>query len=62
VPTRVGTDTNWVSIAAGASHTLASKSDGTLWAWGDNSSGQVGQLAVWIPAPVIGSNWGLPIP
>jgi alpha-tubulin suppressor-like RCC1 family protein len=29
-------------IAGGASHSLASKSDGTLWAWGLNSSNQLG--------------------
>jgi len=29
-------------ISAGAFHSLAIKSDGTLWAWGKNDSGQVG--------------------
>jgi alpha-tubulin suppressor-like RCC1 family protein len=29
-------------VAAGASHTVALKDDGTLWSWGDNSSGQLG--------------------
>jgi len=41
-PGQVGTDTDWVSITAGPSHTMALKSDGTLWAWGSNSSGQLG--------------------
>ncbi|MBI5376331.1 MAG: hypothetical protein HZA77_12930 [Candidatus Schekmanbacteria bacterium] len=35
-PAQVGTDTDWVSIAAGDTHSLALKSDGTLWAWGSN--------------------------
>ncbi|MCX5977325.1 MAG: fibronectin type III domain-containing protein [Coprothermobacterota bacterium] len=30
------------SIAAGAFHTLALKGDGTVWAWGSNSDGQLG--------------------
>src|SRR5438876_1152893 len=39
---RIGTETNWVNIAVGGSTTLAVKSDGTLWAWGENLSGQLG--------------------
>jgi alpha-tubulin suppressor-like RCC1 family protein/fibronectin type 3 domain-containing protein len=42
VPIQVGTATNWVSIAAGGSHSLGLRSDGTLWAWGYNSDGQLG--------------------
>ncbi len=29
-------------VASGAAHSLALKSDGTLWAWGNNSHGQLG--------------------
>ena len=32
----------WVSITAGKGHGLAVKSDGTLWAWGGNGVGQLG--------------------
>ena len=32
----------WVSLSAGYYHTLARKTDGTLWAWGSNGSGQLG--------------------
>ena len=41
-PTKVGTDTDWTNISAGGYHTLAIKSDGTLWAWGHNGNGQLG--------------------
>ncbi len=39
---RIGMETNWVNIAVGGSTTLALKSDGTIWAWGENLSGQLG--------------------
>jgi alpha-tubulin suppressor-like RCC1 family protein/uncharacterized protein YjdB len=42
VPTRVGADDDWVSVVAGGWHTLALKADGSLWAWGDGSYGQLG--------------------
>lgn len=41
-PTQVGTATDWISIASGEYHTLALKSNGTIWAWGDNYYGQLG--------------------
>ena len=33
---------NAVAIATGDGHTLAIKSDGTVWAWGYNGCGQLG--------------------
>jgi alpha-tubulin suppressor-like RCC1 family protein len=39
---RIGEETNWVNIAVGGSTTLALKSDGTIWAWGENIYGQLG--------------------
>ena len=40
-PTRVGRDTDWLSVALD-SHTLAIKKDGSLWAWGSNVCGKLG--------------------
>ena len=42
IPTQVGTDTNWASVSAAAAHSLATRIDGTFWAWGFNTYGQVG--------------------
>jgi alpha-tubulin suppressor-like RCC1 family protein len=42
IPVKIGTDNKWVSISSGFYHTLGLKSDGTLWAWGNNSNGQLG--------------------
>jgi alpha-tubulin suppressor-like RCC1 family protein len=42
VPTQVGTDTNWQGVSAGETESYAIKTDGTLWSWGWNGSGQLG--------------------
>ncbi|HBI15855.1 MAG TPA: hypothetical protein DDY20_10150 [Desulfobulbaceae bacterium] len=41
-PVQIGTDTTWTKMAAGSSHTIARKENGTLWAWGANGDGQLG--------------------
>jgi alpha-tubulin suppressor-like RCC1 family protein len=41
-PVRLGTGTDWVAIAQGFTHALALKKDGSMWAWGDNTYGQLG--------------------
>jgi alpha-tubulin suppressor-like RCC1 family protein len=42
IPVRIGADTDWISIEAGGTHSLALKANGTLWAWGQNAFGQLG--------------------
>lgn len=41
-PTQVGTDTDWDKVIAGRTHTFGIKTDGSLWAWGDNLYGGLG--------------------
>ncbi|MCL2443196.1 MAG: choice-of-anchor D domain-containing protein [Treponema sp.] len=41
-PVQVGTATNWSSVSAGEVHTLAIRNDGSLWAWGSNLYGRLG--------------------
>ena len=41
-PVQIGTDANWAAAGCGIFHTMAVKSDGTLWAWGSNAYGQLG--------------------
>jgi hypothetical protein len=46
-PNQVGALTTWLTIASGTySSPLALKTDGTLWAWGANASGQLGDGTV----------------
>ena len=41
--TTVSGGTNWKQVACGYFHTAAIKTDGTLWTWGSNLYGQIGQ-------------------
>ncbi|WP_396195287.1 RCC1 domain-containing protein [Flavobacterium sp.] len=42
LPTQIGTANDWLTVSAGAVHTLALKTNGTLWAWGNGQFGQLG--------------------
>ncbi|MCR5890446.1 hypothetical protein LRS06_22215 [Hymenobacter sp. J193] len=41
-PVQVGTATTWKSVAAGNDYSVAVRTNGTLWAWGSNERGQLG--------------------
>lgn len=60
-PWRVGSETNWTSIAGGDHHVLGLRSDGTLWAWGygiDGGAGRSGPPASSEPVRwAEGTNW-----
>ncbi|MCP3951093.1 MAG: hypothetical protein GY697_02570, partial [Desulfobacterales bacterium] len=45
-PQQIGDDTDWEFISAGYEHTQALKTDGTLWTWGQNRYGQLGDGTV----------------
>jgi alpha-tubulin suppressor-like RCC1 family protein len=55
--------TNWKQVSGGGSHTTAIKTDGTLWTWGGNSRGELGnaKTAFTTSTPVTtfagGTNW-----
>jgi len=60
--TTVAGGTNWKQVACGYSHTAAIKTDGTLWTWGYNGYGQLGDnTTVDKSSPVTtvagGTNW-----
>jgi uncharacterized protein YjdB len=42
VPAQIGSAKDWVVVTAGCYHTIAIKSDGSLWAWGNNEYEQLG--------------------
>jgi alpha-tubulin suppressor-like RCC1 family protein len=45
-PVRIGTDSNWKQVSEGSTFTLAIKNDGSLWGWGNNLWGQLGNQTI----------------
>lgn len=41
-PTQVGSLTTWLSVAGGIYSTIALKTDGTIWSWGNGGNGVLG--------------------
>ncbi|WP_395065327.1 T9SS type A sorting domain-containing protein [Flavobacterium sp.] len=41
-PTQIGTSNDWNTISSTSTHVLGLKLNGTLWAWGNNTYGQLG--------------------
>ena len=41
-PNGAAAGTTWTQVSCGSAHTLALRSDGTLWGWGNNVFGQLG--------------------
>lgn len=54
--------TNWKQVSCGQIHTAAIKTDGTLWIWGDNTNGALGDNTTTnrsspVQTITIGTNW-----
>jgi alpha-tubulin suppressor-like RCC1 family protein len=53
----VGGFTDWCQVSAGSYHNLGVRSNGTIWAWGDNGQGQLGDYTIYAsssPVSVVG--------
>jgi alpha-tubulin suppressor-like RCC1 family protein len=54
----VGGFSDWISASAGRTHSLGVRANGSIWAWGDNGSGRLGDNTITnrsSPVSVVGS-------
>ena len=61
-PSQIGTASDWRNASVGAWHSLACKTDGTVYSWGNNDSGQLGDDGTDRNSPVqigIVSDWSM---
>ncbi len=59
-PGQIGTATDWAIAAAGNSHTMVLKKDGTLWAFGYNGTGPLGDNTLFVastPTQIGSDKW-----
>jgi len=63
-PIQIGSDTSWDRISMSGNVSMATKTDGTLWTWGFNNAGCLGQnqapaqlAATSSPVQVPGTSW-----
>lgn len=58
---RIGSDDDhsWVSVVAGRWHVLGIKEDGSLWAWGINGDGQLGDGTIKNKCTLVRIQWGM---
>ena len=57
-----GTATTWIQVFCGDAHTAATKNDATLWCWGKNTDGQLGDNSIThrsspVQTVAVGTNW-----
>ena len=59
-PCQIGSGTDWNWAASGEKYCVATKTDGTLWSWGYNNMGMLGQNDTTqrsSPVQIPGTNW-----
>lgn len=59
-PEQIGTDTDWATISVAGNFVAALKTDGTLWTWGQNDNGQLGDgtiISSFIPHQIGSDTW-----